>query len=73
MFARPSRLSGSDRETLPDVQEWSGDPPGCSGVVGWPTRMSGSGRETLPDVLIARETLPDVQEWSEILPNVPEW
>ena len=40
-----------------DIQEWSGDPPGCPGVVGKPSRMSvrpsrisGSGRETLSDV-----------------------
>ena len=39
-------MSGSGRETLPDVWEWSGDPPGCPGVVGRPSQMSGSGRET---------------------------
>ena len=57
---RPSRLSGSGREALPDFWEWSGDPyrclgvvgdpPGCPGVVGRPSWMSGSGQETLPDV-----------------------
>ena len=54
-------MSGIGRLTLPDVQEWSGDPTGYSGVVKWPSRctkvvgrpcwMSGSGRKTLPDVL----------------------
>ena len=27
VFERPSRLSGSCRDALPDVREWSGDPP----------------------------------------------
>ena len=27
----PSRMSGSCREALTDVREWSGGPPGCSG------------------------------------------
>ena len=26
---RLSRISGSGREALSNVQEWSGDPPGC--------------------------------------------
>ena len=43
-------MSGSGRETLPDVQEWSGGPPESSGVVAKLSRMSGSGREALPDV-----------------------
>ena len=43
-------MSGSGRESLGDVREWSGDPRGCPGVVGRPSRMSGSGREVLPDV-----------------------
>ena len=38
------------REDVPDVREWSGDPPGCPGVFGRPSRMSGCGRETLPNV-----------------------
>ena len=37
-------------DALPDVQEWSGGPPGCPGVVGKPSRMFESGRESLPDV-----------------------
>ena len=53
-------MSGSCRETLPDVwkwweallgdREWSGDPPESRGVVMRPSLMSGSGREALPDV-----------------------
>ena len=30
--------------SLLDIQEFSGDPPGCLGVVGRPTWMPGSGR-----------------------------
>ena len=36
-------MSGSGRDVLPDVYEWSGIPPGCLGVVERPFRMSGSG------------------------------
>ena len=50
-------MSVSDRESLPDVREWSGGPTGCPGVVliparmsGWTSRMFGSGRKSLPDV-----------------------
>ena len=32
MFERHSRMSGSVLKDLPYVQEWSGNPPGCSGV-----------------------------------------
>ena len=53
----PSRKIGSGlealldvREALPDVWEWSRDPPGCPVVVGRPLRMSGRGKETLSDV-----------------------
>ena len=40
-------MSGSSREALPDVLEWSGGPPGCPGVVGRPSLMSESGRDAL--------------------------
>ena len=43
-------MSGSGREALLDVREWSGRPPECAGVVGTPSRMSGSGLEALGDV-----------------------
>ena len=49
VVARPSRMSGSSREALPDVQVWSDGPPGCPEVVGKPSQMSGSGWEALPD------------------------
>ena len=43
-------MFGSGREAFPDVQEWSGGPPGCSRIVGRPFGMFGSGREAFPDV-----------------------
>ena len=43
-------MTGSGRESLTDVREWSGGPPGCLGVVERPSRMSGSGRKALPDI-----------------------
>ena len=43
-------MSGSGREALQDVMEWSGGHPGCPGVVGRPSRMSDSCRESLPYV-----------------------
>ena len=64
VVGRPSWMTGSGLETLPDVQEahpdvlevlpdvreGSGGPPGYPGVVGRSSRMSGSGQETIPDV-----------------------
>ena len=57
---RPSRRSGSGRETLPEVHKWSGDrfvgplvlkrPYRRSEVIGRPTRSSRGGRQTLPEV-----------------------
>ena len=70
VVGRPSRMSGSGWETLMDVRDRSGDPPGCPGVVGVPgcpgvvgrlSRMPGSG-------LVA---LPDVREWSGGLQGCP--
>ena len=52
----------SGREALPKVREWSGVPPGGTGVVGRTSGMSESGREALPEV---REALPEDQVWSE--------
>ena len=62
------RMSGSGRLALPNVQEWSGDPPVCPGVVGRPSRMSGCGPDTVPN---HRKDLPDVQEWSGVPPGCP--
>ena len=61
-------MSGSGREALSDVQEWSIDPPRCPGVDGRPTRKYGSGRKFLPEV---RESLSDVRKWSGGPPGCP--
>ena len=47
VVGRPSRMSGSGRETLLDVRDRSGGPSGCPGVVGIISRMSGTGRGAL--------------------------
>ena len=44
-------MSGSGRDTLPDIQEWSEASARYPCVVGRPSRMSGSGRDDLPDIL----------------------
>ena len=54
-------MSVSGRETLQDVREWTGGPPGCPGVVERTSRMSGSGGVDLPDVRKLSEDLPDVR------------
>ena len=67
-------MSGSGRESLSDVREWSGGPPRCPEVVrrpsrmsAGPSRMSKSGQEAHPDV---QEALLDDQEWLRCLPDV---
>ena len=50
VVGRPSRMSGSYRESLTNVREWVGGPPGCLGVFVRSSRMSKSGREALLDV-----------------------
>ena len=50
MVGRPSRWSGSGSRTLPEVQKWSGDPPGCLNVVGSSSRRCKTGRETFAEV-----------------------
>ena len=57
---RPSRRSGSGRETLPKVQnwsethpevrKWSGDPPSGPGLVGRSFHSSGSSRKAYLEV-----------------------
>ena len=64
-------MSGSRREALPGVQEWSGGSPGCPGVVVRSSWKSGSGREALRDVRNGREDLPDVRNWSVGPPLCP--
>ena len=62
-------MSGSCREILPDVREWSRGLSGCTevssgfpGVFGRPSRMSGSCREVLPMSGSGRVALKDVRE-----------
>ena len=43
-------MSGSGREALTDVREWSGGLPKCPGEVGRPYRMFECGQEALPNV-----------------------
>ena len=50
VVGRPSCRSGSGRETLSQVQKWSGDFPAGPEVVGRPSRRSGTGQETLLEV-----------------------
>ena len=58
---RPSRMSDTGRESLPDVREWSGGNPRCLGVVGRTSWMSESSWEALT---ASWEAFTDVQEWS---------
>ena len=54
-------MSGSGREVLKNIREWSKDHPGCPGVSGWPFRIIGSGREAHPNI----------REWSRNPPGCP--
>ena len=73
VVGRPTWFSGSGREALPDVwvgreaftyvQEWSGGPPGCQGVVDWLSRMAGSGGRPLQISGSCQKNLPDGREW----------
>ena len=47
MVGRPFGRSGSGRDTLPVVRNWSGDPPECPELVGTHSWRSGTGWETL--------------------------
>ena len=64
-------MFGSGQKALADVWEWSGDPPGCLGVVGWPSRMSGSGRKACWMSGSGQKALADVWEWSRNPPGCP--
>ena len=43
-------MSGSGREALGNLREWSGSLFGCPEVVGNPSGMSGFGWKAIPDV-----------------------
>ena len=57
-------MSGSGREALPDVREWSRGSFRIPGVVGRASRMSGSGQEALTMSRSGWESLLDVRQWS---------
>ena len=67
------RRSRKGLETLPEVWNWSGDPPGSSKVVGRPSRRFGSGRERLLEIQKWLETLPEVRKSSEAILDVRIW
>ena len=82
MSGSPFRMSGSGRESLPDVRggwealpdvrEWSGVSPGCPGWSGGPPGCPGV--VGWPSRLSGsgRKTLLVVWEWWEALPEVLE-
>ena len=58
---RHLRITGSGREALPIVLEWSGGLPECPGMVERVSQISGR----------SREAIPDVRKWSEDPPVCP--
>ena len=76
----PSQMSGSSRETLPnickilmDIQEWSVGPPVCLGVVGRLSRCPGVVGRASRMTGSGREALPNNQKWLGGLPDVRDW
>ena len=67
------RKFGSGQDTLTDIREWSGDSPGCPGVVRSLSQMSGVVRSPSRMSWSSRETLPDVREWWKALTDNREW
>ena len=59
MVERPSWSARNGREAIFESREWSGGPPGGTGVVEKPSRIAGSGREYLlkgrEDLSVSRE------------------
>ena len=64
-------MSGSGREVLPEVREWSGCLLGCPGEVGRPFQNSWSGREASRMSRIGGDAHPDIREWSGGPPGSP--
>ena len=60
MVGRPSQRSGSGRETLTEVRNWSGETTGGSEVVGRPYQRTGSDQETIPELWKWSGELPEV-------------
>ena len=57
-------MSGSGREVLPDVREWSRGYPECPGVVGRSSRLYVSGGRPFQMTGSGRDSLTDVRKWS---------
>ena len=62
-------MYGSGQEAFPDVQERSGGPTECLGVVGRPSRMSGSGRKAYLMYGSGQKAIPNIREWSGETPG----
>ena len=62
-------MSVSCRESLMDVRDCSGGPPGCPGVVGRPYQLYGSGERPSRKTGSCRYFLPDVRELSGVPPG----
>ena len=69
----PFRMSGSGRETLPDVRECSEGPLHCPRVVGRLSQKSGRGWEAHTDVREWTGDPGDDREWWEALTDFREW
>ena len=64
-------MSRSGREALPDVQEWSGVPLGCPGVIGRPSGFMGVVRRLSWIYGSGLQALGDLREWSVGPPGCP--
>ena len=64
-------MSGCGRDTLKDVREWSGGPPGCPEEVGSLSRMPGVFESPSRLSRSGREALSNVWEWSGVPPACP--
>ena len=65
----PSLTSGSGRDALPDVREWSGDPNRCPRLVESPPECQDVVKRTSRMSAIGWEALPDVRKWSSDPPR----
>ena len=72
MVGRPSRISKSGRETLPEIRKWSGDPLKGLELVGRPFRRSEVVGRLSRRSETGRETLLEVRNWLGVSPGGPE-
>ena len=64
-------MSGSGREALQDVWDWSGDPDECLGVMGGPHGCQGVVGRPSPMFRSDWDVLPNVQGWLRGPPGLP--